>query len=479
MPQTQNRRRLAIAFVLLGLSPLPAAAQGAGTPQATGNPYYDFLLARRLEGEGDTKGALAALQRAAAADPASAEIKAEIADIHLHREPPAREEAEKAAREALALDENNVQANTVLGYLYSNAVQRATRISAAEQVMQDARSAILHLERASAHSVGLDLPMQFALGQMYLVANEHAKAIQVLTRVDRQSPGNLTVRQLLARGHYGAGDVQAAIATLQEVIDELPQLAGELGTYQEQAGQLREAAASYTIALATQPENAGLKLRRILALYNAKEYSQAAGFAGEARREHPDNLNFPRVQARALFNAGDRSGAIAVAEAAVKTFPKDTATQFTLVDLYSDAGRSGDAEQLLRQMLAADPSSAQVLNHLGYLLATRGEQLDEAVRLVQRALDGDPGRPEYLDSLGWAHFKRGELNEALKYLNAAAEKLPDNSEVQDHLGDVHAQRGAWQEAIAAWTKALAGNGQGIDRDVLEQKLQDARRKLAQ
>jgi tetratricopeptide (TPR) repeat protein len=183
------------------------------------------------------------------------------------------------------------------------------------------------------------------------------------------------------------------------------------------------------------------------------------------------------VQSRALFDAGDRSGAIAVAEAAAKAFPKDAATQFNLVDLYADAGRSNEAERVLRQLVAADPSNSRALNHLGYLLANRGEQLDEAVALVKRALAGDPDRPEYLDSLGWAHFKRGELNDAMKYLTAAAAKLPSNSEVQDHLGDVHARRGALPEAIAAWTKALAGDGQGIEKATVERKLEEARRKL--
>jgi pentatricopeptide repeat protein len=66
-----------------------------------------------------------------------------------------------------------------------------------------------------------------------------------------------------------------------------------------------------------------------------------------------------------------------VAEAAAKAFPKDARHQFALVDLYADAGRSGDAEKLLRQMLASEPSNPTVLNHLGYMLANRGEQLDE------------------------------------------------------------------------------------------------------
>ena len=90
---------------------------------------------------------------------------------------------------------------------------------------------------------------------------------------------------------------------------------------------------------------------------------------------------------------------------------------------------------------------------------------------------GNSSTRPFLDSLGWAHFKRGELNDAVKYLSAAAAKLPTNSEVQDHLGDVHARRGALSDAIAAWSKALAGDGQGIEKSAVERKLEDAKRKL--
>jgi Flp pilus assembly protein TadD len=131
----------------------------------------------------------------------------------------------------------------------------------------------------------------------------------------------------------------------------------------------------------------------------------------------------------------------------------------------------------LRQFIDVDPGNAQVLNHLGYMLAESGRQLDEAVRLVQRALDLDPGNPFYLDSLGWAHFRRGDLDQAEKYLSPAAEKLPRNSEVQDHLGDLLARRGRWQDAITAWTRALEGDAGDIDRGSIEKKISDARSRL--
>jgi len=462
MLHTNIPRRVALILVLLGLSPAVAVAQQA----ASTNPYYDFLRARRLEGD-DSQKALEALLRAAAADPTSAEIKAEIAALYSRRDPPNRFETEKYAREALAIDENNVEANRTLGYLYAGA----------NASPEDVRKAILHFERVIAGTVGTDINILYSLGQMYLRNREPQKAVQALTRVVAQNPGSPQARQVLATAYAAAGDFKGAIATLEEVVEYIPSVAPSLARYLEQDGQLREAAEAYTLALAQAPNDRELKRLRIAALYKAKDFAAAARFAAEARKQHPDDPNFPRYQAQALLDAGDKTGAIGVAESAAKTFPRDLQTQFVLVDLYSDAGRSSEAEKVLRQMLANEPSNARVLNHLGYLLASRGDQLDEAVTLVRRALEADPDRPEYLDSLGWAHFKRGELNDALKYLSAAAQKLPDHSEIQDHLGDVHARRGSLQEAVAAWTKALAGNGQGIEKVGVEKKISDARIKM--
>src|SRR5688572_21796992 len=191
MPQIMNPRAAALVLVLLGLSPAGAVAQQ--NQQNPSNAYYEFLLARRLEGEGDSDRALAALQRAAAADPTSAEIKAEIAALYLRRDPRPRAEVEKAAREALALDPANVEAHRTLGTLYVDAVDAARAPSL--QTSQDITNAIVHLERAVAGSIGTDLQMQFRLGQMYLRNMEPEKAVQSLARVVTQNPGIPQLRQ--------------------------------------------------------------------------------------------------------------------------------------------------------------------------------------------------------------------------------------------------------------------------------------------
>src|SRR5687767_13845339 len=189
---------VASAALLVGLTPGAALSQ-----QRSADAYYEFLMARRLETAGDAAGALAALERAAAADPRSAEIKAEIAAFHFRRTPPARAEGEKAAKEALALDANNVEANRSLGFHYANTVDLNAR-NMSVQMQQDARNAIGHLERAIAGSAGSDAQTLFTLGQLYVAVGEAPKAVQVLTRVVAQNPNSAEGRRALARA-YAAG----------------------------------------------------------------------------------------------------------------------------------------------------------------------------------------------------------------------------------------------------------------------------------
>ena len=449
--------------VLLGGAPAFAQVQV--------DPYYQFLVARHLEGEGDAAGALAALERAAAADPKSAEVRAEIAALHLRRNE--RDEAEKAARAALALDDANAEANRVLGLI--DAQTASNEKTPPTEVRALVTSAIDHLEKANAGAVGLpDANVNYTLGRLYLVTGAADKATQAFQRVVNGNPGSLQGRLALAQAQAATKNFQGAIQTLEEVAEDEPRVLGPLAQYQQQAGMPEQAAATYTRALEQQPNSRELKARRVLALFEARDFAKAAQFAADAEQQHPDDPRFPRLQASALYAAGQKPRAIEVLEAAVKQFPKDTSSQLALVDMYSNVGRKADAERAVRQLLMVDPMNADALNFLGYMLAERGEKLDEAIRLVNEALKQDPDNGAYLDSLGWAYFRRGNLDDAEKYIGQAADRLPMNAEIQDHLGDVKAKRGNWQDAITAWTRAIQNNGSDIDKAAIQKKIENAK-----
>jgi tetratricopeptide (TPR) repeat protein len=111
------------------------------------------------------------------------------------------------------------------------------------------------------------------------------------------------------------------------------------------------------------------------------------------------------------------------------------------------------------------------------MLAERGERLDESVTYLKKALQVEPENPSYLDSLGWAYFKSDKLDLAESNLKRAADQLKTNSVIQEHYGQVLFKLGRYDEAIAAWTRALAGDGDSIDKAVVDRKIRAAKQKL--
>ncbi|MGH7336777.1 MAG: tetratricopeptide repeat protein, partial [Myxococcota bacterium] len=329
-----------------------------------------------------------------------------------------------------------------------------------------------------------------------------------LSRVVEQNPYSLQARLSLAQALGAADRNQEAAEILEEAVDDEPRLASTLAQFYERAGKPDLATQAYARALAANPSD----LRALLALSReystkgeydkaidtltkaqglvpgdasvaaflaqtflpAKKYQEAATFAAAAQQKFPADLRFTRLHARALFETGGASRAIALMEAAVKSHPEDSGVYLSMADIYSDAGREDEALKTLETAAQRFPAEADVLNYLGYMLADRGKRLDESVRLISRALELDPDNPSYLDSLGWAHFKRGDFAQAETYLAKAADGLPRNSVVQDHYGDLLAKRGREADAIAAWTRALAGDGEDVERATIEKKIKDAK-----
>ena len=145
--------------------------------------------------------------------------------------------------------------------------------------------------------------------------------------------------------------------------------------------------------------------------------------------------------------------------------------------MFEKQKKYAESEAVFRQLIARQPDHAGALNYLGYMLAERGERLGESVELIQRALKLDPDNGSYLDSLGWAYFKSGKFDLAAEHLKRAADQLVTNSVVQDHYGDVLARLGRYDQAIEAWTRALAGDLDSIDRNDVDKKIKAAKGKL--
>jgi tetratricopeptide (TPR) repeat protein len=83
--------------------------------------------------------------------------------------------------------------------------------------------------------------------------------------------------------------------------------------------------------------------------------------------------------------------------------------------------------------LDMDQNNTTALNGLGYILADSDIDIQRGIKLCRRAVDKKPQNPAYLDSLGWAYFKNGELSEARIWLRRAFEMDSQKSEIKKHI----------------------------------------------
>jgi len=110
-------------------------------------------------------------------------------------------------------------------------------------------------------------------------------------------------------------------------------------------------------------------------------------------------------------------------------------------------------EVVLRQLIKIDPNNPNAYNALGYSLADRGENLDEASKLLQKAADLSPNDAFIQDSLGWVKYRTGDKQDAATILRHAFEMQP-NAEIGAHLGEVLWSLGQQDDARVAWRAAL-------------------------
>ncbi|HTU99862.1 MAG TPA: tetratricopeptide repeat protein [Luteitalea sp.] len=321
------------------------------------------------------------------------------------------------------------------------------------------------------------------LSQVHADRREHAKVIEDLTPVvaspalaNSQSALGVTLR--LANAHVALGQHDQAIAVLER-------------------------------ARAARPESA-LDGYLLQTLVMARRWPQAVTVGEQVRKARPNDPQVGRMLAQALVGANRVDDAVAILEAERTRRPEDPTALLALATTLADGKRTdralavladGEApfgDQVLywfqkgaileglqkrdeaaaafRRALQVEPTHAPTLNYLGYMLVEDGRDLDEAVRLIEQAVAADPDNGSYLDSLGWALFKQGKLAPARDQLQRAADLSRSNSVIQDHLGDVLIALADKPGAIAAWERALAGDGDAIDVASIKSKIARARQR---
>jgi tetratricopeptide (TPR) repeat protein len=318
------------------------------------------------------------------------------------------------------------------------------------------------------------------LASSLLNGGRPAEASDVLRGALKGQAGDLRLSFMLAQAQRDSGDLDSAEATARDLHAAHPedsrttyllaQMLQARDRNQEVVDLLKPEIVRLRAANAKGPQVAMLLGVEGLALQQLHHYDEAIALFKDGVGLAADDPVRQVLLIQGYAAAGRAKEALAAAEQARRTFPEDTGVAYQLASALDKAGRQPDAERVLRDLIAHDPLDAGALNYLGYLMTERGDALDEAVGLIQRALKVEPDNPSFLDSLGWAYVQQGKLDLADPPLSTAAEKMPKNSVIQDHLGDLREKQNRRADAIAAWQRALAGDGDSIDRAKVRKKI---------
>jgi tetratricopeptide (TPR) repeat protein len=128
------------------------------------------------------------------------------------------------------------------------------------------------------------------------------------------------------------------------------------------------------------------------------------------------------------------------------------------------------AEADLKKSLELLPEQPHVLNYLGYSWIDQGVNLDDGMRMIQRAVEQRADDGYIVDSLGWAHYRLGNVEEAVKQLERAVELKPEDPTINDHLGDAYWRVGRVLEARFQWSHARDLKPEPEDLTKIEAKL---------
>jgi tetratricopeptide (TPR) repeat protein len=304
------------------------------------------------------------------------------------------------------------------------------------------------------------------------------------------NPGANHVRLNYARFLVDQKEWQKALGEFKRVADNVPDDADTIyavGLLSLQNNRLDEADEYLRRALELRPQNDQARLYLGQVAEQRKRYAAAIDWYGQIRegeyyfeaqarlgvvmarqgdlagaRRHLDAIqaqnDSQRVQValaheQILREARQFREAIEMLNAAIRSVPGDKDLLYARALVAEKLNMLDVTERDLRAILKQDPKNVNALNALGYTLTDRTTRYDEALGLLQQAMELKPDDAFIMDSMGWLQYRLGNTAEALKYLRRALE-IRNDAEIAAHLGEVLWVAGDRHEAESVWDRAL-------------------------
>jgi tetratricopeptide (TPR) repeat protein len=308
-------------------------------------------------------------------------------------------------------------------------------------------------------------PLDLALLQIKAALQAIKKDVKAAEQTMLQLK-NIAVDQAL--GHHRLGSFylasrkfEAAIAEFDAALKKSPDAFDSLaGIIQAYLGLEKPEAALARLAQQEKQKSSDAQidyLRGEVYASQEKHAAEAERYFRAAIRRNPA-WQVPYLSLKNLLvKRRDFAAAEQMLREGIKSLPGDPLLMFSLASVFETAGDFDRAQAQYEAILKADPNLDIAANNLAALLTDRrGDKasLDRARELAARFENSY--NPIFLDTLGWAFVKSGQVARGLPMLERASGLAPEISVFQYHVGYGKYKKGELAEAKVHLRKALAG-----------------------
>lgn len=324
------------------------------------------------------------------------------------------------------------------------------------ELEKDPEGAITAYRRALA----LDADAEKTLRQIYSIYAERENWEGLVATFDTlmtERPGDNRVALYLAEGYFRTDRLERAETLLLPLLDTADaggEAAQWMGRIAARRGESAMARAYFRRFAEAEPWNA--RAWEFLAALHFRD----GDFEGSRRalekglESNPANPDLLSLYGTTLQQLGRPAQALEPLQTAYRHNPRELGTIVTLGLVLDALGHYAALDSLFQEAIRYHPDNALLLNNYSYSLGERGVDLDLALDLARRAVRQDPENGSFLDTIGWIHFRLGNLDDARHYLEKAVALRPGSAEIHGHLGDLYERLGRLGDARHHWQRAL-------------------------
>ena len=308
--------------------------------------------------------------------------------------------------------------------------------------------------------------LRLIYARMLFEAERLVDAEKQYEQVHQQAPNDSDILFALALISMEQGKDESAKGYLNQMI-RFNRRANEahyyLGSIADKNDKIPQAISEYKM-VGPGREYLAAQVRIAALLADQDRLDDARAHLENQRANNPDRYNrLVMIEGQLLSERGHETEFFELLEMVIKKQPENVELLYFRAMTGQSLGRLDVLERDLLRVIDIDPGNADAMNALGYTLADQTDRHDEALVLIERALEIKPNEAAFIDSLGWVQYRLENYKDAVTNLRKAL-SLFDNDEVAAHLGEVLWVSGEQQEARNVWQKALDARP---DSDILK------------